>query len=113
MNIFITLIKSYLWKFFVNGKISWHSHIFCFSDFDDQLKGGYLITIQMQVYVWYFMWQNFPTAMLPAAALLPHCHHHHAAAAALPLPRCHRSAATIAATTLLLPLLLPPLPLPR
>ncbi len=60
MNILITLIKSYLWKFFVNGKFSWHSHVFCFSHFDDQLKGGYLMTIQMQVYVWYFMRQNFP-----------------------------------------------------
>jgi hypothetical protein len=51
------------------------------------------------------------TALLPAAALPPHCHHRHAAAAELPLPRCHRSAPTTAATTL--QLLPPPLPLPR
>jgi hypothetical protein len=47
--------------------------------------------------------------MLPAAVLPPHGHHRHAAIAALPLPRCHRSAATTAAT--MLPLPPPPLSL--
>jgi hypothetical protein len=59
-SIFITLIKSYLWFFFVNGKYSGLCHDFGFSHFDNQFKGGYLITIQMQVYVWYFMLQNLP-----------------------------------------------------
>jgi len=62
-NIVITVIISYLWQFFQNGKISRYSHVLCSFQFHNQDKGGLLITILIRDYVRYFMLQtltNFP-----------------------------------------------------
>jgi len=51
-NIVITFIISYSWQFFQNGKMSKFSHVLSLFQFHKQNKGGLLITIWIQDYVW-------------------------------------------------------------